>query len=250
MSQRPIIQESGIYTGKVRHRRFSPVARTFCYSFSMFGLNPDAINQATKQHFLFGTRWFNPVRFCEKDYIKSEPGNLKQRIASKVAKLGGDWQGNQVMMLVQCRSLGLYFSPVNLFFCFNDDGSCRLMLAEVSNTPWQERHYYLVDVEQPRLTQKDFHVSPFMPLDMQYKWRVKPPSDKLFVHLENLDKSPQAAKVFDATMALEKQPMSSLAMIKTWFSLPFAAIKIVSLIYWQALKIFIGGVPFIPHPKQ
>jgi hypothetical protein len=124
------------------------------------------------------------------------------------------------------------------------------MLAEVSNTPWKERHYYLVDVEQPKITQKQFHVSPFMPLDMHYKWRVKPPANKLFVHLENLEKSPQANKVFDATMALTKQPMSTLAMIKTWFSLPFAAIKVVTLIYWQALKILIQGVPFIPHPKQ
>lgn len=245
-----ITQQSGIYTGNIRHRRFSPVARTFSYSFSMFSLNPDAIEELTSQYMLFGSRWFNPVRFCEKDYLKSELGSLKQRIALKVAKLGGQWDGNEVMMLVQCRCLGFYFSPVNLYFCFNDDGRCPLMLAEVSNTPWQERHYYLVNVEQPQLTQKYFHVSPFMPLDMHYQWRVKPPGDKLFVHLENLDKSPQAKKVFDATMALTRQPMSSLAMIKAWFSLPFSAIKIVTLIYWQALKIFIRGVPFIPHPKQ
>lgn len=241
---------NGVFQGTVRHRRFTPVHREFSYQFSMFGFDLDDIDQLTHQYCIFGRRWYHPICFCEKDYLKSEPGELKERIALKVKGLGGEWQGSKVIMLIQCRSLGLYFSPINFYYCFDDDKKCRLMLAEVCNTPWQERHYYLVNIEGDDETQKEFHVSPFMALDMNYRWKVKPIDQKAFVHLENHTKGTEPEKVFDATMALTKQPMTTLSMIKTWCSLPFSAIKVVVLIYWQALKIFLRGVPFIPYPKQ
>lgn len=240
--------DSGIYQGRVRHRRFSPKARSFSYKFSMFGLDVDDLEGCTNRHWLFGQRWFNPVRFCEKDYVKSEPGSLKQRIASKVNKLGGHWDKSKVIMLAQCRALGVYFSPINLYFCFNSDNECQWMLAEVSNTPWNERHYYLVDIASDKLTDKAFHVSPFMPMEMKYLWKVKPIGNKAFVHLENHPNSGE--KVFDATMALTKQPLSSMNLTKQWLSLPFAVMKVLALIYWQALKIILQGIPFIPYPKQ
>ncbi len=244
------ISHSGIYQGVVRHRRFLPHYREFSYQFSLYGIDVDEIDTLTKQHQLFGTRWYNPIRFCEKDYVKSELGNLKQRITNKVSSLGGQWNGSKVIMLAQCRSLGLYFSPINLYYCMDDDGQCRLMLAEVSNTPWNERHYYLVHITDSQPMAKEFHVSPFMPINMNYHWRVKPIGQKAFVHLENHEQEAGGQKVFDATMALTKKPMSTLGLVKTWLSLPFAVIKVMALIYWQAFKIIIQGIPFIPYQKK
>lgn len=244
------ISHSGIYQGVVRHRRFLPHYREFSYQFSLYGIDVDEIDTLTKQHQLFGTRWYNPIRFCEKDYVKSELGNLKQRITNKVSSLGGQWNGSKVIMLAQCRSLGLYFSPINLYYCMDDDGQCRLMLAEVSNTPWNERHYYLVHITDSQPMAKEFHVSPFMPINMNYHWRVKPIGQKAFVHLENHEQEAGGQKVFDATMALTKKPISTLGLVKTWLSLPFAVIKVMALIYWQAFKIIIQGIPFIPYQKK
>ena len=241
---------SGLYQGVVRHRRFSPRYREFSYSLSLYGIDIDEIEALTKKHRLFGTRWYNPVRFCEKDYIKSELGDLKQRITNKVKSLGGQWNGSKIMMLAQCRSLGFYFSPINLYYCIDDDEQCRLMLAEVSNTPWNERHYYLVNLQNTQPTAKEFHVSPFMPINMDYHWRVKPIGKKAFVHLENHEQEKGGKKVFDATMALTKQPINTLGLVKAWLSLPFAVIKIMALIYWQALKIILQGIPFIPYQKK
>lgn len=244
------MSHSGIFHGKVRHRRFSPHYREFSYQFSLFSLDVDELEVLCQQHRIFGTKWFHPLRFREKDYVKSEPGTLKQRIANKVKALGGKWDGSKVVMLAQCRSLGMYFSPINFYYCFDDDGENRLMLAEVSNTPWNQRHYYLVRLEGDEPTPKAFHVSPFMPINMNYHWRVKPIGDKAFVHLENHPANNNGDKVFDATMALEKRPMSSLGLLKTWLSLPFSVMKVVVLIYWQALKIFMSGIAFIPYQKQ
>lgn len=240
----------GIYQGTARHRRFSPCYREFSYQFSLYGIDVDEVEDVTGKHSLLGCRWYNPIRFCEKDYLRGEPGNLKHRITNKVKSLGGSWDGSKVTMLVQCRSLGLYFSPINFYYCIDDDGQCREMLAEVSNTPWNERHYYLVNLAGNKPTSKDFHVSPFMALNMQYHWRVRPLGKKAFVHLENHQQGDGGGKVFDVTMVLTKQPVSTLGLFKTWLSLPFTVVKVVVLIYWQALKIFIQGIEFVPYQKQ
>lgn len=245
--------ESGIYQGTISHKRFSPKVHEFSYNISMLGLVLDELDSVKKLSTLLGSQWYNPVRFFEKDYIKSEPGTLKQRIVMKVEKLGGHWDGSKVLMIVQCRCLGVYFSPINLYYCFNKvDGSC-VMLAEVSNTPWNEKYYYLVDItnkvkDEKNITEKKFHVSPFMALNMNYHWNVTIPSKKAFVNIQNFNLS-NTEKIFEANMKLEKKTLSSLTLITSWLSLPFTAIKIVSLIYWQATKLFLKRIPFVNYQK-
>jgi len=246
--------ESGLYTGVVSHKRFSPKLHQFSYNISMLGIVIDEIEQIKNQHTLFGTQWFNPVRFNEKDYIKSEPGTLKQRIANKVNKLGGVWDGHKVLMIAQCRCLGLYFSPINFYYCFDKDEQCCLMLAEVSNTPWNERYYYLVNLNRKvdgknNVTKKAFHVSPFMELNMNYHWHVSTPSNKAFINIQNFNHD-NTEKVFEANMTLTKQPLNVLSLLISWLSLPFTVLKTVSLIYWQAVKLLLKGIPLVdkkPH---
>jgi hypothetical protein len=216
---------------------------------SMFGIDIDEINQISDKFKLFGTTKFSPIKFNQKDYIINEPGDLKQRIASKGQALGGNWDGSKVYMLIQCRCLGIYFSPVNFFYCYNENDECELMLAEVSNTPWNERHYYLINILKSDMTKKTFHVSPFMQLDMKYKWRVSTPKDKVVVSIANHFEG-ETKPTFDAHLALMKQPLSSVNLIKNWIKLPLMVFKILTLIYWQALKLFFKRVPFIPYSKS
>jgi len=244
----PLLQ-SGLYKGVMSHKRFSPKLHQFSYNISMLGIVLEELEEVTSRYTLFGIRWFNPVRFHEKDYIKSELGTLKQRIANKVKKLGGHWDEHKVLMLTQCRCLGLYFSPINFYYCFDENEQCKLMLAEVSNTPWNERHYYLVDLSKKRdgkkhINEKVFHVSPFMPLNMNYHWHVSQPSSKAHVNIQNFDKD-NTEKIFEANMTLTKQPLSTLSFIKSWMSLPFTIVKTVTLIYWQAAKLLLKRVPIV-----
>lgn len=264
-------ERSGIYWGNVRHRRFGAITHEFSYQLYMMGLDLDEIEQTTARSHVFGTRWFNPIRFVETDYVPEktfdgdqtlasnkklssiEPKTLKQRIALKVKSLGGQWsESNRVTMLAQCRCFGIYFSPINCFFCFDDNSECRYMLAEVSNTPWRERHYYLIDMQQELKAKKDFHVSPFMDLDMTYHWKIKPPAQHTLVHIENHrdEHYSRDKKVFDATLALTKQPMTAGSIRHTLMQTPAMTLKVVLGIYYQALKLFIKKVPFVSHPDS
>ncbi len=257
--------KSGIYQGSVRHRRFSPVDHKFSYNLYMLAIDLDETDDVYKQSWVLGQRWFNPLRIKQGDHFKSTDA-FKQNVLNKVNALQNVCPldlSTRVVMVTQARCFGLYFSPINFYFCYpknnNGDEICRYMLAEVSNTPWNQKHYYLIDLDTSQrsdglINKKVFHVSPFMQMDMEYRWKITPPNNNLLVHIENWPlqntlQTGQIEKVFDATVALKKVPMTHKHLIKLIMTTPVMTAKIFAGIYWQALKLFIKKVPFIGHPE-
>lgn len=244
------LQQSFVYQGRVQHRRFSQKSHQFSYRLYMMALDLDEIDTQFPKLRLFGRQWFKPIRFVESDYIAGDPLPLRQRIFNKLNELGAE-DVKRVVMLVQCRCFGLYFSPANFFFCYGENGACKYMLAEVSNTPWNRRHYYLVNLTDTEPTEKSFHVSPFMDLDMQYHWRIKPPmadSESLSIHIEN--RRHDGEKLFDATLSLKQESLTDESLRKVWLRQPMMTLTIVKGIYLQAMKLFMKRIRFVPYQHK
>lgn len=237
------LANSAIYAGTVRHRRFAPRHHEFNYPLYMLALDLD--EQAQIQAML-GKHRLSPLRWQRGDYLRDRPEHdLKAAAQAKIQELGGAAQIDRITLLCQVRCFGLYFSPINAFFAYEGDVA-RYLLAEVSNTPWGEVHYYLVDLTSPQATPKVFHVSPFMSLDMHYRWQIEPPAAGLRIHIENW----RDELLFDATLSLRRKPIDSASiktLLKTW---PMMTLSVVKGIYWQALKLFAKGIPFHNHPGR
>lgn len=254
-----LFNKSNIYQGNIIHRRFSPKAHSFDYSLYMLAIDVDDVENNSNSMGIFGFSWFHPLRFVEKDYVKGELSSLKDRIKQKVVLLDGHNEIAKIVMLVQVRCFGIYFSPANFYFCYNEKNECTQMLAEVSNTPWNERHFYLVNLlnkKTANTSKKEFQVSPFMDMAMTYFWHVKPPSsehDKLLVKIENKtinEETGEVSKLFDASLVMKKKPFTQKSLLAIWCQLPVMTVKVVWGIYWQAVRLFVKRIPFIGYQKS
>ena len=235
---------SAIYQGNVVHRRFQVADHAFNYPIYFLGLDLDEVETIAEQFRFFSVNRFNLLNFKRSDYFGDPEQPLKDAVLDKVSELGGDpARIERVVFLGHARSLGFYFSPVNFYFCMTGDEAV-YMVAEVSNTPWNESHCYLVDLDTPGTNPKQFHVSPFMGMDMHYQWKIAYQQDHIVVHIENWNED----KLFEATLALRHQELTPGNLTKTLKQWPSMSLSILKGIYWQATRLAAKRVPFYSHP--
>jgi len=160
-----------------------------------------------------------------------------------------------IRLLTHLRFFGYSFNPVSFYYCFDEaDSRVETIVAEITNTPWKERHAYVLPVTSSEPSEvawrfrfeKQFHVSPFMPMDMRYDWRFSAPGNGLYVHMENWRDGRSA---FDATLSLKREEIGSASLARALTGFPLITTQVTSLIYWQALKLWWKGTPFVAHPK-
>lgn len=253
--------ESAIYRGFVRHRRFTPAKHEFDYPLFMLFLKTNEIPALLQKFWQLGESRFSWARFKRSDYIGESSQSIADSVRRKIAELSArpieDLQGD-VFMLCHLRYFGLYFSPLNLYFLRQENGNS-FMLAEVSNTPWNERHYYLIDLNDCQAHDKAFHVSPFNPMSQRYHWRVQEPAvdqARCLIHIESRQEKDGAStdgvdeKIFDATLSMERIEMNQRELSRVLIRTPIQTASIVVGIYWQALKLFLKKVPLHAHPDR
>ncbi len=241
--------ESAIYKGKVYHQRFKPTQHKFDYDIYLFWLKLDEEELTTLSHELkcFSAEGKARVRFKREDYLGDPSLSLRQAVLDRMAELNdGTSLYGDVFMLGQLRMWGWYFSPVNFYYLRNTDGKFTHMLAEVSNTPWNERHHYLVNLDTQDDTPKAFHVSPFNPMDMTYKWSISQPSTRLSLAMDCV----RSDKEFSAGINLTKFTLDNANLTQALKRIPSMTIKTVAGIYWHALKLLLKRTPLYTHPEK
>lgn len=238
--------ESGIYTGTVFHQRSVPKVHKFDYKIYLFWLKLSELDALSRQvsGFSKNKSGFSVVNFRRSDYLGEPETELECSVLSKMNELSDVALEGDVFMLGQVRTFGMYFSPVNFYYLRNAEGLFTHMLAEVSNTPWNKRHHYLVDLQDQQDCEKAFFVSPFNPMDMQYKWQVQQPNECLKLHLSCYKET----KHFEAAINMQRSPLNSATLRSSLFSIPSMTIKTIFGIYWQAVKLFFKRVPLYTHP--
>lgn len=210
-----------------------------------------ALNQGgfySNSHIVSCVNWAI-YRFNPKNYLRDNTSNisLANKVYQQIRELGGNLDGDeQVFLLGQLSNLGIYFSPLNLYLVVKNKNCCYI-LAEVSNTPWNERHYYLLDRSQPEIiSEKKFHVSPFFNLDQEYHWNFKLDEDKLHFSIDTFANN---EKVFSAGYHCNLVAFKSAGFIANVLKSPLNVYKILVGIYFEALRIFLKKIPFVPYPR-
>jgi uncharacterized protein len=248
---------SALYTGWIRHRRFGRKANAFRYRIFMSYIDLAEIPR------LFERRWFWSVRrpalawFRRADFLGPARVPLDTAVRDLVLERTGTRPRGPIRLLTHLRFFGYSFNPVSFYYVFDAaDTRVETIVAEITNTPWKERHAYVLPVAAAISSgarafrfsfAKQFHVSPFMPMDMRYEWSFGAPGDGLHVHMENW-RGAQAQ--FDATLNLRRQEMTAGSLARTLIQFPLITVQVVTLIHWQALKLLWKRVPFHTHPSR
>lgn len=226
------------------------------------------IDSIFRRQWLWSANRFALGRFQESEHlIHHRPhGNLRQRVIHVLGKVGISCQEiGSIRLLTQLRYFGFSMNPVSFFYCYSKCGNrVRAVIAEVNNTPWGEQHVYVIpnpETDRSSLSKtsirssaidKDFHVSPFMSLEMCYRMSFTVPGKNLGVKIENHLDQPlnDIKKILDVSMLLKQKPFTGWNLNLLLVRYPFITLQIFASIYWQALRLFLKKTNFYSHPRK
>ncbi len=248
--------QSAIYEGTVRHRRYTVRARQFEHPIAFAYIDLDELPELLGGRLLSAR--LGAVRFRRSDYHGPVERALGDAVRDTVEARTGSRPRGPIRLLTQLRTLGRCFNPVSFYYCLDGAGErLEAVLAEVTNTPWGERHAYVLAAGRPdsRILAAEFdkqlHVSPFMGMSHRYRARVGNPGETLSVHIESWgtvapDAEPTPA--FDATLSLRRRPLTRRSLARMLARYPFGSWRVLALIYAHALGLKCSGVPVFSHP--
>lgn len=246
---------SAIYEGVVRHRRYSPIGHSFKYKVFMPLLDLDEVPELFDRSPFWSARRPALARFRREDYLGDPTRPLAEAARDLVEAEIGQRPAGPVRLLTHLRYLGRAINPVSFYYLwdsYDPDARVAAVIAEVTNTPWGESHCYVVERtgDGPVISashEKELHVSPFMPMDQSYGWKVTEPGDGLQVNIENFN--PEGEKVFDATLSLRRREITPGSLTRTLLTYPPMSLAVGLRIYWNALKLKFKGAPYFANPS-
>jgi uncharacterized protein len=250
---------SALYHGWLEHRRHRPRVHAFRYPLFMVYLDLSELNRVFAGRWFWSTARRAPARFDRRDHFGDPCTPLEEAVRALVGARTGTRPAGPIRLLTHLRYFGYCFNPVSFYYCFDAaDQHIETIIAEVSNTPWGERHCYVLPVGKPHAgvlrarSAKAMHVSPFHPMALDYEWRLTVPGRHLAVHTALSPSGADATHdaLFDATLSLERRPISAAALANTLLRHPFMTAQVITAIHWQALKLWLKRIPVHDHPAR
>ncbi len=247
---------SALYRGSVEHRRYGPTEHRFRVRLFHLYLDLEELPTLLRRRWLWSVERPNVASFRRRDYSGDPAVPLADAVRLRVSEQLGRPIVGPVRLLTHLRCFGYVFNPVTFYYCFAKDGeTLDAVLAEITNTPWKERHAYVVDHRAARSVQsrrhsrfeKAFHVSPFFGLDHTYDWAFQAPGASLEVRMENYH---EGEKVFDVRCLGVRKPISGATLAAALLRNPCVTAAGHLAIYWQAVRLWRKKTTFFTHPSS
>jgi DUF1365 family protein len=216
-----------------------------------------------------------PLRVAREDYLGPTGVSLDVAVRERVRLETGLRLAGPIRMLTHPRHMGFVFNPVTFYYCFDaDDARVEAIVAEITNTPWMERHAYVLDVRQSARRgggrgwrfQKVFHVSPLLPMDLDYEWILTEPIARRNAQLGRrpggggdpvagaarlgvqMNLTRAAEPVFDASLSLQRRELTPAGLRRMLVRYPMMTAQVVARIHWEAVRLWLKGARAYPHP--
>ncbi len=244
---------SALYVGKLMHQRFYPVAYRFNYSVFSVLLDLDDIEAGFANNRLLSRNRFNLLSFYDCDHGSRSAQPLRAWLQNTLLEEGITEPLGGARINAYPRILGYQFNPMTTWYCEDQAGNIIAIICTVSNTFGQWHHYIAHDqgraLSWPFQAQADkvFHVSPFIDMPMRYHFRFLPPDERLIVHINETEGE---KRLLLATHVAHRQAMTDGNLLKQCLRIPFLTLKVITLIHWHALKIWLKGARLFPEPPH
>lgn len=247
-----------LYTGQLRHRRFTPRPHAFTYDIFMALIDIDQVEAQMRVSRLTSYNRFNWATFDERDHLGAPTRPLRTRLADSAAAAGVALPDGPIYLLTHLRYLGFNFNPISFYYCYDREGGLRAVLNEVNSTFGEQRCYWIDAARATRgpnglrhRTAKTMHVSPFMSMDVDYEFALTEPGDSLVAHMNTFHQHEGVERpYFDATLTLARRPWTASEVRRALRRHPLMTAKVVAAIHWEALRLWLKGVPHYDPPAK
>ena len=239
---------SALYRGEVIHQRHRPKKHRLRYRVFSMLVDLDELPALARSMKMLGHNSFAPFSIHDRDHGGLDGENLKDWALGALGKAGIDNGVTRVEMLCYPRIFGYVFNPLTVYFCYWENGELAAILYEVCNT-FKERFTYIIPVknqERPvrQSAEKQFYVSPFIPMACTYHFSIAPPADSVAVRINETDDD---GPLLFAGFSGKRQPLSDKSLLIAFASYPLMTFKIIAGIHIEAVRLLAKGAPFFKH---